>query len=312
LSNFRVSVKWAKSEALFQQVKLPFLGKEALSHGIRRISSMPLQWFHWAILIPLVIAVFYLFYPRIENFLVFFPDRRFDFTPEAFGLVYKDVYFMSGDGKKLHGWFFPGDKEHPVLLHFHGNAGNISHRLDLIKRLVRKGFQVFIIDYRGFGKSEGRPSEMGLYLDGLAAWDYLVEKEGIPPESIVLHGHSIGAAVVVEVALKRSVKSVILESAFTSTRDMAKTMPLFFIFSSLVPSNYNNLDKVTRLSVPALIVHGDRDEIVPFSMGERLFAAAPEPKHFLRLEGAGHNDTYVVGGKRYLDVLERFATESER
>jgi fermentation-respiration switch protein FrsA (DUF1100 family) len=278
---------------------------------IKRILFMPLQWFHWAILVPAAVVLLYLAYPRVENFLVFFPERRFDFAPEAFGLSYKDVYFETKDGKKLHGWFFPGDREHPVLLHFHGNAGNISHRLDLIKRLVQKNLQVFIIDYRGFGKSEGRPSEKGVYLDGLAAYDHLVREEGIPPENIVLHGHSLGAAVALEVALKRRVRSVILESPFTSTKDMAKTMPLFFIFSPLLPANYNNLEKVTRLSVPLLVIHGDQDGIVPFSMGERLFASAPEPKQFLLLEGAGHNDTYMVGGKQYLDALERFAAESK-
>lgn len=268
---------------------------------------MPVQWFHWAILIALIMVLSSLFYPRIENFLVFFPERRFDVTPEAFSLAYKDVYFMSEDGKKVHGWFFPGDKAHPVLLHFHGNAGNISHRLDLINRLLQRSVQVFIIDYRGFGKSQGRPSEKGVYLDGLAAYGHLVKEEGIPPENIVLHGHSLGAAVAVEVSLRRKVGSVILESPFTSTRDMAKSMPLFSIFSPLLPANYNNLKKVVRLSVPVLVIHGDQDEIVPFSMGERLFAAAPEPKAFLRLEGAGHNDTYVAGGKQYLDALEQFA-----
>ena len=271
---------------------------------------MPVQWFHWATLLLLAAALSYFFYPGIENFFVFFPDRRFDATPEAFGLAYKDVAFMSRDGKKLHGWFFPGDKAPSVLLHFHGNAGNISHRLDLIQRLVRKDLQVFIIDYRGFGKSQGRSSEKAVYHDGLAAYDYLVQREGIRPENIVLHGHSLGAAVAVEVGIRRKVRSVILESAFTSTRDMAKTMPLFSIFSPFLPANYNNLEKVTRLSVPVLVIHGDQDEIVPFSMGERLFSAAPDPKRFLRLEGAGHNDTYVVGGEKYLDALERFAAES--
>ena len=271
---------------------------------------MPVQWFHWATLILLILVLSYFFYPRIENFLVFFPDRRFDFTPEAFGFVYKDVYFLSKDGRRLHGWFFPGKEVHPVLLHFHGNAGNISHRLDLIKSLVRRDLQVFIIDYRGFGKSEGRPSEQGVYHDGLAAYDYLVQKEGIRPEDILLHGHSLGAAVAVEVGLRRKVRSVILESAFTSTRDMARSMPLFFVFAPLLPANYNNLKKVSRLSVPVLVIHGDQDEIVPFSMGERLFSSAPDPKRFLRLDGAGHNDTYVVGGEQYLDALERFAAES--
>ena len=272
---------------------------------------MPMKWPHWAILIPILVAAFYYFYPKIENFFIFFPQKSFDFAPESFQLNYRDAYFTTEDGKTLHGWFFPGRMDHPVILHFHGNAGNISHRLDLVGHFLQKRLQVFIFDYRGFGKSQGRPSEQGLYLDGMAAYDYLVQKEGILPGKIVLHGHSIGAAVAVEVALNRSVRSVILESAFTSTKDMAKAMPLFFLLSPLLPANYNNLEKVARLHVPKLIIHGDRDEVVPFSMGERLFAAAPEPKQFLRLEGAGHNDTYVVGGKPYLDTVERFAENSE-
>lgn len=268
---------------------------------------MPLQWFHWAILIPLAVLAFYYSYPKIENFFVFFPEKRLEFLPEAFGLAHRDIYFRSEDGKMLHGWFFQGKRGDPVILHFHGNAGNISHRLDLIKRLVQKEVQIFIIDYRGFGRSEGRPSERGVYLDGLAAYDYLVQREGIPAEDIVLHGHSLGAAVAVEVALKRAVKSVILESAFTSTRGMAKTLPLFALFAPVLPAHYNNLEKLTRLSVPILIVHGDQDETVPFLMGERLFAAASEPKEFLRVPGAGHNDTYVVGGRPYLEAIKGFA-----
>jgi fermentation-respiration switch protein FrsA (DUF1100 family) len=268
---------------------------------------MPMKWPHWAVLIPILVGALYYFYPKIENFFVFFPQRAFDFTPESFRLAYKDAHFTTTDGKTLHGWFFPGKKNQPVLLHFHGNAGNISHRLDLIRHLLQKRLQVFIFDYRGFGKSEGRPSEKGLYKDGMAAYDYLVQKEGILPGHIVLHGHSIGAAVAVEVALDRSVKSVILESAFTSTRDMAKTMSLFFLLSPLLPPNYNNLEKMPRIHAPKLIIHGDGDEIVPFSMGERLFASATEPKHFLRIEEAGHNDTYVVGGESYLDAIEGFA-----
>lgn len=272
---------------------------------------MPMKWPHWAILIPVLVGAFYYFYPKIENFFIFYPQKAFDFEPESFQLEYRDAYFTTQDGKTLHGWFFPGQKDHPVILHFHGNAGNISHRLDLIRHFVEKGLPVFIFDYRGFGKSQGRPSEQGLYRDGLAAYDYLVQREGILPGKIVLHGHSIGAAVAVEVALNRSVGSVIMESAFTSTRDMARAMPLFFLFSPFLPANFNNLEKVPRLHLPKLIIHGDKDEIVPFSMGERLFAAAPEPKQFLRVEGAGHNDTYVVGGRSYLDSIEQFAEKSE-
>ena len=272
---------------------------------------MPMKWPHWAVLIPVLVGAFYYFYPKIENFFIFYPQKAFDFQPESFQLRYRDVYFTAQDGETLHGWFFPGEKDHPVILHFHGNAGNISHRLDLVRHFLQKKLQVFIFDYRGFGRSQGRPSEKGLYMDGMAAYDYLVQKEGILPGAIVLHGHSIGAAVAVEVALNKSVRSVILESAFTSTKDMAKTLPLFFLLSPFLPANYNNLEKVPRLHVPKLIIHGEKDEIVPFAMGERLFAATAEPKQFLRLDGAGHNDTYAVGGDPYWDRIEKFAEKSE-
>jgi fermentation-respiration switch protein FrsA (DUF1100 family) len=272
-----------------------------------RIWFTPMKWPYLAILIPILLAAFYYFYATIENAFIFFPQRTFDFTPESFGLACEDSYFTTEDGKKLHGWFFPGEKGHPVILHFHGNAGNISHRLDFVGPILRKGLSVFLFDYRGFGKSEGRPSEKGLYMDGLAAYDSLVQTRGILPGSIVLHGHSIGAAVAVEVALKRSVRAVILESAFTSTKDMAKTMPLFFLLSPLLPAHYNNLEKVPLLRVPKLFIHGEEDDIVPFPMGQNLFAAAAEPKFFYSVPNAGHNDVFVVGGERYFEVFAEFA-----
>lgn len=272
---------------------------------------MSLTWFH---LIPLFLLLgvgLYLFYPKIESLFIFFPYKPLDLHPEALRLKYKDVYFATQDGKRLHGWLFPLDGEYPVVLHFHGNAGNISHRLDLVGQLLERKLQVFLIDYRGFGKSEGSPSEKGIYQDGLAAYDYLAQKEGILPGNIVLHGHSIGAAVAAEVSLNREAKSVILESAFTSSRDMAKTIPLFFLLSPLLPAHYNNLEKVSRLRIPKLIVHGDADEIVPFSMGEKLFDAAREPKYFLRLKSASHNDTYVIGGESYFRAFTAFAKDSK-
>ena len=141
-----------------------------------------------------------------------------------------------------------------------------SHRLDLASQLLKNKLQVFLIDYRGF-KSEGRPSEKGLYMDGVAAYDHLVRKEGVLPRNIVLHGHSIGAAVAVEVALKRGGRIVILESAFTSTRYGEDHAP-FPILSPLFPAHYANLQKISHLRVPQLIIHGEVDQIVPFSMGE--------------------------------------------
>jgi hypothetical protein len=272
---------------------------------------MPVKWVYLIVLMLVLIGGHYFFYPKIESYFIFFPSKSFDLTPEALQLRYKDVYFSTGDGKRLHGWFFPVEGDNPVVIHFHGNAGNISHRLDWISRVLQNKLQVFIIDYRGFGKSEGRPSEKGLYTDGVAAYDHLVQKEGILPGNIVLHGQSIGAAVAIEVALHKEVKAVVLESAFTSTREMAKTMPLFFILSPFLPANYNNFEKITHLHIPKLIIHGDLDEIVPFSMGERLYNAAEEPKYFFRLKGAGHNDTYVVGGESYFRAFTAFAKDSK-
>jgi fermentation-respiration switch protein FrsA (DUF1100 family) len=146
-----------------------------------------------------------------------------------------------------------------------------------VQPFLRKGFSVFLFDYRGFGKSSGSPSERGLYRDGLAAWAYLVEKERVTPERIVLHGHSIGAAVAIEVALQKKVRGLVIESAFTSTKDMAKTLTLFALLSPVLPTNYNNLEKIRRVPAPKLIVHGERDEIVPFAMGQKLFEAAADP-----------------------------------
>jgi uncharacterized protein len=275
------------------------------------VMSMPVKWIYVIVLILVLIGGHYFFYPKVESFFIFFPSKFFDLTPDALQLKYKDVYFTSEDGKRLHGWWFPVEGDNPVVIHLHGNAGNISHRLDLASQLLKNKLQVFLIDYRGFGKSEGRPSEKGLYMDGVAAYDHLVRKEGVLPRNIVLHGHSIGAAVAVEVALNREVRSVILESAFTSTRDMAKTMPLFRILSPLFPAHYANLQKISHLHVPQFIIHGEVDEIVPFSMGERLFNAAKEPKYFFCVENAGHNNTYVVGGERYFHVFTAFAKDSK-
>ena len=278
---------------------------------LRKVLFMPIHWAYLVVLVVILAASFYLFYPRVESFFIYFPQSRFDFSPEEFRLQYKEAFFNTEDGKRLHGWFFPGEKENPVVLHFHGNAGNISHRLDLVQPFLHRGFSVFLFDYRGFGKSSGRPSETGLYKDGLAAWAYLVEKEKITPERIVLHGHSIGAAVAIEVALQKKVKSLVIESAFTSTKDMAKSMVLFSLFSPVLPANYNNLEKIRRVPVSKLILHGDRDEIVPFSMGERLFEAAADPKFFRPVKGAGHNDVFIVGGEKYFSVFAEFARKAK-
>lgn len=263
----------------------------------------------WPILLFLVLLAgiaFWVFYAHIENFFVFFPRSSHDSAPDDLGLTYRDVFIETGEGARLHGWFFPLGKKGPVYLFCHGNAGNISHRLENVRLLLDRGLQVFIFDYRGYGRSTGWPSEAGIYRDGLAAYDYLVQQAGIPPDDIIAFGRSLGAAVALEVALQREVRSLIMESAFTSTRDMAKTMPLFGLLAPLFPAHYNNLGKISGIRVPKLLIHGRDDEIVPYTMLERLFASASAPKYLYAIDGAGHNDTYTVGGQRYFDNLEEF------
>ncbi|NTV35255.1 MAG: alpha/beta hydrolase, partial [Deltaproteobacteria bacterium] len=216
----------------------------AEKNPLRKVLFMPIHWAYLVGFVLILAACTYLFYPRVESFFIYFPQSHFDFRPEEFRLAYKDAYFDTEDGEKLHGWLFQGAEAGPVILHSHGNAGNISHRLDLVQLFLRRGLSVFLFDYRGFGKSSGRPSETGLYRDGIAAWTYLREKEKIAPERIVLHGHSIGAAVAIEVALEKKVRGLVIESAFTSTKDMAKGMALFALFSPLLPAHYNNIEKI--------------------------------------------------------------------
>lgn len=272
---------------------------------------MPIKWPYLVSLILVMGASFYIFYPKIEDFFIFFPESNFDLTPKDLNLNYKDVFFNTEDGKRLHGWFFPLEEEFPVILFCHGNAGNISHRLDNIRLLLEQKLQVFIFDYRGYGKSSGRPSENGLYKDGLAAYEYLVGERHIPPHQIMLFGRSLGAAIAIEVALRKNVRSIIMESAFTSTKDMARTMFLFYPFSYILPANYNNLEKIAHVDVPKLLIHGEEDEIVPYTMADKLFNASKDPKYFFRIKGAGHNDTYIVGGKKYFQTIAAFARDSK-
>lgn len=271
-----------------------------------RVFSMPIIGINIILLILFLLISFYLFFPYIENFFVFYPTSSFDSTPANLRLNYEDVYFETEDKIRLHGWFFPLEGKHPVILFCHGNAGNISHRLENIKLLLEQGLQVFIFDYSGYGKSAGKPSEKGLYMDGLAAYDFLVKYKHIPPDKIVSFGRSLGASAAIEISLRRDVRCLIIESAFTSTKDMAKTMFLFHAFSFLLPAHFNNLEKITQINVPKLIIHGENDEIVPFSMGQKLYNTAKFPKYFYRIKGAGHNDTYIVGEKAYFENLTAF------
>jgi fermentation-respiration switch protein FrsA (DUF1100 family) len=240
----------------------------------------------------------------LERF-IFYPDSQLIGTPANVGLRYEDVWFTAGDGTRLHGWFVPG-RGRETLLWFHGNAGNISHRLENLKLLHdRVGVAVFIFDYRGYGRSAGSPSEDGLYADARAALATVQQRGDVNAERLVYFGRSLGSAVAIELSTTAPPSGLIVETPFTSLRDMAHSVvpgPLYV----LLPNRFDNLGKIAHVTPPKLFIHGDRDEIVPYAQGRRLYDAAKPPKAFLTIRGAGHNDTYVVGGERYFSRLREF------
>lgn len=246
-----------------------------------------------------------MFWEFSEKGIVFFPDPVLIGTPADYGLEYEEVFFTAADGVRLHGWWVPKPGA-PVFLWFHGNAGNISHRLDNIKLLWDKvGVQVFIFDYREYGRSEGRINREGTYKDAAAAYRYVSETRAVPGEDIVLFGRSLGTSLATDLAGKVPCRCLILESAFTNSSDMARLyLPFMFDWRPKVP--YDNLGKIDKLKVPVLIIHGEHDEIIPVDMSRRLYAAALPPKELYIIPGAHHNDTYFVGGEVYFDRLKHF------
>jgi fermentation-respiration switch protein FrsA (DUF1100 family) len=246
----------------------------------------------------------------LESRFIFFPDKRIAETPRDRGLAYEEITFQTEDGLNLNGWWIPGTGSPLTILWFHGNGGNISHRLDNITlRHDLLGTNIFIFDYREYGRSEGRASEEGTYQDGEAAIRYLQSRRDIDPTKIVFLGESLGSAVAVEMATRHDCAALILESPFLSIPEMAKASFPFLPIGSFLQTRYDTLSKVGQVRAPLLIVHGENDEIVPFRHGQRLFEAAREPKEFYSIKGAHHNDLYLVGGTAYLETLDRFLSK---
>jgi len=223
--------------------------------------------------------------------MVFFPERVMLATPEMAGLAYDDVSIQTSDGVTLHGWFVPNAQDSPVLLFFHGNAGNISGRIPIIELYVRLGFSVFILDYRGYGKSGGRISEKGSYRDADAAWSYLTQAKGIPESSIVLLGRSLGGAVAIELASRQAPGALIVESTFTSIPDVGAHHYPWLPVRFLSRIKYPSIRRIPKVTCPKLFIHSPGDEIIPFAHGRKLFEAASEPKTFLEIEG-DHNSGF--------------------
>jgi hypothetical protein len=236
--------------------------------------------------------------------LIYVPDSVLLASPKQLGLDYEDVEFSTSDGVRLHGWYVPGTRPE-TLLWFHGNAGNIGHRLDNLRLLHdHVGTAIFLFDYRGYGRSEGRPSERGLYEDARAALQHLVSRRGVSRENLIYFGRSLGSAVAIDLATETTPRGLILETPFVSIRAMARS--LFGPLAVVAPSGFDNLGKIQRLKSPKLFIHGDSDSLVPYTQGRELFEAALPPKAFFTIRGADHNDTYVVGGSNYFRRFREF------
>lgn len=251
----------------------------------------------------LLMAGYFMFSGLVDSMTFYpaaYPDGLWDL---AGSLGATDVELVADDGVRLHAWFVPAE-EQPALVStvfLHGNAGNLTHRESHIQAITRAGSDVLILDYRGYGKSAGRPSEEGVYLDATAAYDWL---DGRGAARIICHGESLGSAVAAELATRRSCAGLILEAPFTSRSAMAgRVVPLL---GPVIASGFDTAAKIGAIEAPVLIIHGTADNVVPYSLGRQVFEAASEAKEFWSLSGAGHNDLLAAAASAYIPRLRSF------
>lgn len=254
----------------------------------------------------------------LERFMIFFPVRHpggdwgFPDQARARGVAVEDRFFTAEDGVRLHGWWAVGQgasETTPVLLWLHGNAGNVTHRGDLVVDFAALPVRILLVDYRGYGRSEGRPSEAGLYRDARAAWRHLTVDHGVPPSGIVVLGKSLGGSVAVHLAAEVNPAGVIVQSGFTSVPDVARRI-FPFVPPFLIRTRLDAEAAMVRVRCPVMVLHSRDDEVIPFELGRRLFEAAPEPKRFVDLTPARHNDTHVAVPGPYFRAVAQFLADT--
>jgi len=266
------------------------------------MNKAALQLLSFIFIIGLIL--FYLRY--FERHTLFFPSRDLEVLPKESGLDFEEVFFKTSDQKKLNAWFIPLPGAKYTVLFCHGNAGNISHRLEKIKFFHCLGCRVFIFDYRGYGKSSGSPSQAGLYLDAQAAYDYLLAR-GIKANEIIGFGESLGGAFMIDVASKNKIRALVVESTFSSGKDMAKAIYPFLPYW-LFSLRLDSASKIKSITIPKLIIHSLNDEIVPYRLGRKLYELAAAPKEFLQIQGAHNNcfyDSEAILKEKIADFLSR-------
>lgn len=257
----------------------------------------------------IVLLALFLMLRWFEHKQTYHPSRSFELTGDALQRPWEDVTFTARDGVRLNGWFFPANNNFPrrsfVLLICHGNGGNISHRLDLYELLLQTGVNVFAFDYRGYGRSEGRPNEEGTYRDVQAAYAWLKQR-GFPATSIIAYGESLGGGIASELAVRETVGGLVLHSTFTSVTDVGAEIFPYLPVRMLGSIRYDTRRKLRNIHVPVIILHGRMDTLIRFHHAEENFAAANEPKMLVELDG-DHNDgignpeKYLADIQAYLD-----------
>lgn len=247
-----------------------------------------------------------------QSSLVFLPemDRGHRASPAAIGLPFTGLKLATADGETLDGWFVPAQREtRGLVIIFHGNAGNIAHRLDYLRMFHDLGLATLIIDYRGYGLSSGSPSEQGTYRDADAAWLHATQALGFSSDRIVLFGESLGGGVAAQLAAKQRPAALVLASTFTSVPDMGADLYPMLPIRLLAHIRYETLAKLSQISCPLLVIHSRNDDIIPFAHGRRLFEAARPPKQFLEIEG-GHNEGFVFTRENWVRQLDGFLQQS--
>ena len=260
----------------------------------------------------LVLLILFMLLRWFEYKQTYHPTRTFDASAADLGRAWEDINFTTSDGVKLNAWFFPANTNSPhthiAAIICHGNGGNISHRLGLYDALLAAGVNVFAFDYRGFGRSEGKPSENGTYLDAQAAHAWLRQK-GFAPTNIIAFGESLGGGIASELAVRETCGGLVLQSTFTSVTDLGAEMYPFLPVRTLGSIHYDTHSKLKSIHVPVLVMHSREDTLIPFHHGERNFAAANEPKFLCELAG-DHNDG-IVDRAKYLTSIKRLLGQME-
>jgi fermentation-respiration switch protein FrsA (DUF1100 family) len=271
----------------------------------------------WILKVALILALAYAGIAALVYFqqdrLLYYPSMGRDLaaTPARFGLAFEELAIRTEDGETLHAWWMPAKNARGTVLLFHGNAGNISHRLDYAAMFDRLGYSTLLLEYRGYGRSTGSPSEEGTYRDAAASWRWLTQTKGIAGTEIVLFGESLGGAVAAWLASRERPRALVLASTFTSVPDLASELYAFLPVRLLSRYQYNTLDALSRVDAPVLVAHSASDDIIPYSHAERLYAAAREPKAFLELAG-GHNDGFVFMRPEWVNALGAFLESTGR